>query len=379
MPRVLGLSSKLPLLCHFFLYRRKRSRNSPTSIHATMTSFAIFIPDWNSLDSVRRAHSNLELAALVFFALLVLFDVLAHFSEGKKREKLLERIGLCFFAIAVVAELAAYKYGQRNDTLSEQLIGSLDTRARQASSDASKALTDSGTALSQAEDALSKTGAAEGAMKNATNEASSARTAASNALTLASGARREADSFEKDIVSAKTQAAEAESHFADASREAAEAREELNRLKTPRSLINASDFATALQGFKGTEYTFSSVFADEESIDLLKEIDSALQLAGWKRVKPSPGFPSINVYGKDVDFSVVSSLQTGIHISIDSSEPVASLKSMPDGDLPAHIRAATNLSISLSPHLSPPQKGIIEVNVEQGTSATVRIAVGKKP
>lgn len=137
-------------------------------------NFARLIPDWNSLESVRHTHSVLEFGALVFFALLVIFDALAHLSESQKRERILEKIGLCFFAIAVLAEIAAYPYGQRNDTLSEALIGSLDAKARQASADAAKAIadsgkavTDSGTALSQAEDALSKSGVAVEAMNEA--------------------------------------------------------------------------------------------------------------------------------------------------------------------------------------------------------------------
>jgi hypothetical protein len=93
--------------------------------HATIMLFAICLPDWNSLDSVRRAHNDLEGAALVFFGLLVVFDVLAHLSEDKNRNRarLFEKIALCFFAIAVLAEIAAYPYGQRNDKLSEDMIG----------------------------------------------------------------------------------------------------------------------------------------------------------------------------------------------------------------------------------------------------------------
>jgi hypothetical protein len=121
------------------LYRRTRVSNNPKSMNATAISFARLIPDWNSLDSVRHAHSTLEADALVFFALLVLFDVLAHFSTEKRRERLLEKIGLCFFAVAVLAEIAAYPYGQRNDRLSEQLIGSLDAKAGSAATSAEKA------------------------------------------------------------------------------------------------------------------------------------------------------------------------------------------------------------------------------------------------
>jgi hypothetical protein len=241
-------------------------------MNATMMSFAISLPDWNSLDSVRRAHSDLDLAALVFFALLVLFDVLAHFSEGKKRERLLEKIGLCFFAVAVLAEIAAYKYGQRNDALSEGVITSLDAKAKQASSDASQAITISGTALSQAKDALGKTGAAEGAMKGAENEAKNARSAASSAMTLAQGARTEADSFERDIVSAKQQAADAESHLADAMNRANTLTAQLNRITTPRSLPASPELISSLKAFKGTEYMFTGVCGDTECIKLLERV-----------------------------------------------------------------------------------------------------------
>ena len=73
--------------------------NAAMSMHVTMMYLAIFLPDWNSLDSVRRAHSDLEATALVFFALLVVFDVLAHLSsEDKKRETILEKIALCCFS-----------------------------------------------------------------------------------------------------------------------------------------------------------------------------------------------------------------------------------------------------------------------------------------
>jgi uncharacterized membrane protein len=87
--------------------------------------------DWNGLDSVRSVHSFLEASALLFFALLVLFDVLAHVydEERHKRAKLFERVGLWFFGIAVVAEILAYPYSRRNDELSEKVIVSLSTLA----------------------------------------------------------------------------------------------------------------------------------------------------------------------------------------------------------------------------------------------------------
>lgn len=113
--------------------------NAAMSMHATIMHFASCFPDWNSLDSVRRAHSDLEAAALIFFALLVVCEALAHLSDDKKAERRFDKIGIVFFALAVLAEIAAYPYGQRNDTLSDQAMASLQTSARDANDRATAA------------------------------------------------------------------------------------------------------------------------------------------------------------------------------------------------------------------------------------------------
>ncbi len=346
-------------------------------MNATMMHFATILPDWNSLESVRRAHTDFEGAALVFFALLVAAEALAHLTENKSRERLFDKIGICFFAIAVLAEIAAFPYGQRNDSLSEQLIGSLDAKARQASSDASQALTISGTALSQAKDALSKTGAAEGAMKSAENEAKSARNAASSALTLAQGARTEADSFEKDIVSARQQAADAESHFA-------QAEAELNKIRSPRSIVDEPALIAELTPFQDTEYTFS-VFQDEEAIQFTKKIDRVLGAAGWRR-KPTTarllGITYFNVFSQDFKDSVPVCVETGVHVHTPEKESVEVLQSIPLMNRPKTLQAAGALIVALAPHVSPSDERNVgnEVGIEKGSEeGPVTICVGKKP
>ncbi len=114
--------------------------NVNRSANVTMINLTI-LPDWNSLDSMRRAHSDLEAAGLLFFALLVLMEALAHTSKDDKRKHLLDTIGIWFFAIAIVCEIAGYKYGQRNDDLSGEKIKSLDTEAGDALKKASDAHT----------------------------------------------------------------------------------------------------------------------------------------------------------------------------------------------------------------------------------------------
>lgn len=94
-------------------------------------------PGWNNPAVVQAVHSWLEGAALLFFAALVVFDVWAHIDD--KRERNLEAIGLICFAIAVLAEIAAYPYGKHNDELSNLKIASLNLEAERAMERASKA------------------------------------------------------------------------------------------------------------------------------------------------------------------------------------------------------------------------------------------------
>jgi hypothetical protein len=344
--------------------------------------FITLIPDWNSLDSVRRVHSVLEATALVCFALLVLFDVLAHFAKrDEKKERILEEIALCFFGVAVLAEIVAYPYGQRNDFLSAQIINSLDVKARTAASNASTALTDSGIALSQSKDALTKAGKAEESLGKAETEAKNAEVASSNALTLAKGAREEADSFEADIKSAKKQAAEAESHLAEATNSANILTAKLERLTTPRRLPRSATIAAPLKTFEGMEYAFVGTCADEECFTLVSDIDELLKSAGWKRVKGPPlriGIAQFKIHG-DKDFGVDDSVSIGIGVAVETPNGMESLKGLRDDQLPEHIRAAVVLNRVLALNVSPSENTGKLVGVDTGTSTAVKIDVGRKP
>lgn len=329
--------------------------------------FATLIPDWNSLDSVRRAHSELEAVALVFFALLVLFDVLAHLSKDETRKTLLEKIGLCFFAVAVLAELVAYPYGQRNDTLSERIIGSLDAKARDALANASNALTKSGEAISASTKSEEKADAS-----NRTSDQANGK---------ASAAIKEADTFEQDIRSAKKQAAEAEAHLAEAMQRAKELTAELDRLTTPRHLFHKAKLAPSLKAFRGTEYVFIGTCGDQECFGLVSDIDELLELAGWKRVKGPPmriGITQFRIHG-DKDFAVDDSVSIGTGISVETPNGLESVKGLTDDQQAEHIRAAIALNQALALDVSPSENTGKLVGVDTGTSKAVRIDVGRKP
>lgn len=201
----------------------------------------------------------------------------------------------------------------------------------------------------------------------------SAQRKASNALTVASGARKEADTFERDIVSAKQQAADAESHFA-------EAEAEISRLKSPRMLTNANSLSLDLKQFAGTEYTFSLVFGDNESLSLLDQIDSALQLAGWKRVKPSP-VPIIGMkpFKDEPDFLVPMGDALGIEVDVDSKESTVTLNAIPRWKWPHLVSVASLLRNEFALHISPIEGNVNkQLIVTPGSSPVIRIAIGEK-
>jgi hypothetical protein len=150
------------------------------------------LPNWNSLDSVRQAHSDLELAGLVFFALLVVAEAVAHNSEQEKRKHLFDSIGIWFFAIAVLCEIAGYWYGRQNDALSEQVIRSLDSTARDAAGNASTALSNSKEAETKSTDAVDKAG-------KALDKSNRANVSASKALNVSKAATDAAEKAQEKV------------------------------------------------------------------------------------------------------------------------------------------------------------------------------------
>lgn len=152
----------------------------------------------------------------------------------------------------------------------------------------------------------------------------------------------------------------------------------LDRIKSPRSLVQLPKLIATLTVFKDTEYTFSAVFADGESLSLLKSIDDVLQRSGWKRVRPPDGFPAINIFGNDPPFAVPVALTDGVRISADSREETAALRSVNVDRLPPPVKASVSLYFALASNMFPPEEHPTPVNLIKGESKVVRISVGKK-
>jgi hypothetical protein len=342
----------------------------------TMVHLAI-LPNWNSLDSVRAAHSDLEAAGIVFFALLVVMEALAHRSKDERRKHRFDSIGIWFFAIAIACEVVGYWYGQRNDDLSRGVISSLDTASKEAFAKASDAKT-------VAQGAATIAGAANKTSGEAQQKASSA-------LNLAAGARSEADEFKDEIVSANQKAASAESHLADALERAANAEErtaraeaEIARLKSPRSMGHTDKLIAALKPFKKTEFTLST-FADSESMNFTRDIAIALGAAGWIRKQPASiniGVPTFGlVFEGDTKENVPECVETGVSIHVPTKETPEALNSSPPQYRPKIVLAGATLRSALSLSISPENDqnvapGIIDNGLPEGP---ISICVGKKP
>jgi len=377
--------------------------------------FATLIPEWNSLDSVRRAHSDLEAAALVFFALLVFFDILSHLSTDNKKKTLLEKIGLCCFAIAVLAEVVAYPYGQRNDTLSAQVIGSLDAESREASTTASNALTKSGAAETKADEAETKSGealtrahAAEHSLAKAESDAGRAQTEATSALTTATDASSRAAKAEASLGKAEAEAKNAENSASNALTLAQGARleadsvkadikaaqAELNLVKTPRSLTDIANMVSALEVFKGTKFDFS-IYGDAESMHFASEISAALTRAGWKPYAGgTTGFGgATHVRIDNFPAAIPITVGSGVHLQIESKETVDALNALQPEKFPQQLKAAIALRAALASSIMPHQDGLEKEQIGlypiSGTPEAlerletilggVLIEVGKKP
>jgi hypothetical protein len=154
----------------------------------------------------------------MFFALLVLFDTLAHLTQDEKpkRAKLLERIGLWCFGVAVLAEILAYPYSERNDTLSNQQdsiqrskIAALDNSTQGLKTAADNARQQAQGFKAQIADAEARAKAAEAQVATAMAASADAVAKVAAADARSAEASAKAESFRLDIAKANEGAARA--------------------------------------------------------------------------------------------------------------------------------------------------------------------------
>jgi len=331
-------------------------------------------------------HSGRWSSAVIVFGVIVavgccgeLFETRDAWRRWRKAKKGLisEPVDETSWHIPVAAVgLMLVIVGVAGETISESFVSVDETSIRAYDENAlATATTNAGDAKNSAGLAASAASSAEAASAGAVAKASKANDSATHALT-------EADAFERGIVSANQKAENAERDLANAIRQVAAAQAELNALKSPRKFLDSENLLEKLKAFSGTKYGFSGVYQDEESIDLLKTLDSLLQQAGWIRQQLPDPFPAIRPYGKSDTLSVSVALMSGVVIASDSEQTVESLRSLPFALLPKHLQAAEVLYRGLSTNLAPPQNlggDKARVIVYKGATGVIAISVGKKP
>lgn len=85
------------------------------------------LPGWDSLEAVKRISSGVEVVTLVFWVLLVAFEIVAHI--WKEYAKVFNVLALIAFALAVSGEIINHQYNHRKEAL-------YDAREKQLSDDA---------------------------------------------------------------------------------------------------------------------------------------------------------------------------------------------------------------------------------------------------
>lgn len=99
------------------------------------------LPGWDSLETIKRISSGVEAVTLVFWVLLVAFEVVAHI--WKKYERVFNILALVAFALAVSGEIISHQYNHQREALHDarekQLSDDADQKIRKAEDDAAAA------------------------------------------------------------------------------------------------------------------------------------------------------------------------------------------------------------------------------------------------
>ncbi len=321
--------------------------------------------EWNNVESVRAVHSSLEGWALVFFALLVLFDVLAHRTEHGPLEKRFERIGLWFFGVAVLAEILAYPYGQRNDTLSSHQdleqrakIAGLDNSTQGLRTDAENSRKQAEGFKSQIADADARVKAAEAqvAVANAASKDAVAKVAAADARSAQASAK--AEGFRLDIARANESAKQAEA-------QAVQATLELARFRAPRTLSVSQQASIAARlRVHGARRVDVIIIGDGREIgDVTDNIVAAARQAGWV----------IRVIGKAISGPNVSGVLVGTHLG--------STKDVSDAadTLISALQAAGIVSGRFAPQFDDELPMALMGTWDKNNVAPIRMLISAKP
>jgi hypothetical protein len=209
----------------------------------------------------------------VAVALGILGEYVAHFIFEKeaRRNRLEMAISILFGVFVLGGVVGEYIFGSKLSEVSEQLQRIADTDVAQSNRDAAAARKDAEVARKQSADTYERAAKAE-------QHAAQENERAARALEAAEVARKNAEGFQLQIAQANERAANAE-------RETARLTEKL----ADRTLTDAqvADIAAIVKPFAGQEVEIVPYWQDKESMAIANRILAALNLGGWKYLKPT--------------------------------------------------------------------------------------------
>ncbi len=197
------------------------------------------------------------------------------------------------------------------------------------------------------------------------------------AATLANTYAQQIDDAKRDASAAKALLTDARQLATEAKKLAGEATAGVYQLKAPRALNNVPELIFRLKAFPNTQYRFSGMFADEESFQILKQMDDALRQSGWLRVASQTTFPALDIFGNGDGANQITGI--GIRVSVESPASLEKLRALSREKTPSPVKEAATLCEGLRASLFPTDENVATLGLSTGTSKVIAISIGRKP
>ena len=319
-------------------------------------------------------------------------DWLTSGDEAKKK-RLAQRSTLLLIA-SLALELICLV---RTNQLSGELFGLLSDKAGAAAQRSTEAGIKSDTAITKADAAstnadaaASKADAADRISGNALKQAGDAKQYAGSVKGLADRAKASAEQSLATAGTARREVGGVKDGIESARRDLVNIEEKITRIVSPRTIKDAGVFISAARTYAGTEYAWREVTPDEEdeAVNLLRDIDRTLQVAGWKRVSDtrSPHLGDVASHVTGENGSIIGDVplhaNRGTQVRIEYPGGIDALRGVTEDRWPGYVRAAAFLNAALKTAIFPVQliptedKEAGSVKVGSGESRVVLVSVG---
>jgi hypothetical protein len=255
---------------------------------------------WDSLETVTRLHGAAQVAGLILLALLGMLAIaVAYQLRGGVRRpwldigayqissKLFEVAGVCALALLFVAQITAYVYGARQQTLEvadrraaaerlNSLTAELQSRPIQDPTPYLKENTELRQKLAEAESKLTALGSSSEQLEQTRKERDQAKKDLDQI-------RAGLEQAKKDLARANSDSEQAKSESHRVRNDLQQAKDELRRIESAKHLSQEErqTLIDALKPFAGQRIAVAFIRDDDGSQALAQDVVAALDAAGW--------------------------------------------------------------------------------------------------